>query len=228
MGFASQLSGIPHEKDVSPTAALQISMRSEVARQIRQHARSSMKTEVCGVLIGRDRDGIVAVEACIPGINAAQAGAHVTFTQDTWEHIYKIKDRDYPDQRIVGWYHSHPGFGVFLSEHDQFIQQNFFSAPTQLAWVYDPHSDEEGCFGWHSGQIDRLSEVCMKDDGAAAAANQVGGGSAHTEVDLLPADPEPRPGWVDILFTVLSYTAIFALGVLLAFFCFPKERSSCR
>src|SRR5215470_16937604 len=118
---------------------LQVTMRSEVARQIRQHARSSMKTEVCGVLIGRDRDTAVAVEACIAGENAAQAGAHVTFTQDTWEHIYKIKDSEYPSQRIVGWYHSHPGFGVFLSEHDQFIQQNFFSAATQIAWVYDPH-----------------------------------------------------------------------------------------
>ena len=63
-----------------------------------------------------------------PGAKAVQGGTHVTFTQDTWEHIYQIKDRDYPDARIVGWYHSHPGFGVFLSDHDTFIHKNFFSA----------------------------------------------------------------------------------------------------
>ncbi len=120
----------------------------EVARRIRQHARGQSKTEVCGVLIGRENEGRLEIDACIAGANAAQAGSHVTFTQDTWEHIYKVKDSEYPDDRIVGWYHSHPGFGVFLSDHDTFIHKNFFSSPQQVAWVYDPHSDEEGCFGW--------------------------------------------------------------------------------
>jgi len=134
-------------------------MESEVARKIRQHARSSMKAEVCGVLIGTVENERTAVEACIAGINAAQGGAHVTFTQDTWEHIYKIKDREFPDDKIVGWYHSHPGFGVFLSEHDMFIQENFFSGTHQIAWVYDPHTDEEGCFGWINGKVEKLSGV---------------------------------------------------------------------
>src|SRR5712672_3237633 len=136
---------------------LQIS--TEVVRQIRQHARANGKTEVCGVLIGAEDDGVTCVEACIAGVNAAQGGAHVTFTQDAWEHIYKIKDKEYPDEKIVGWYHSHPGFGVFLSEHDLFIQENFFSSPQQVAWVFDPHTDEEGCFGWIGGAIEKLSGI---------------------------------------------------------------------
>src|SRR5262249_52929669 len=134
-------------------------MEAEVARKIRQHARTSMKAEVCGVLIGSTEHERMMIEACIQGNNAAQGGAHVTFTQDTWEHIYKIKDKEYPDQKIVGWYHSHPGFGVFLSEHDLFIQQNFFSNPQQVAWVYDPHTDEEGCFGWIGDKIEKLNAL---------------------------------------------------------------------
>lgn len=134
-------------------------MESEVARKIRQHCRTSMKAEVCGVLIGKNDDDRTLVEACIAGVNAAQGGTHVTFTQDTWEHIYKIKDREYPDDKIVGWYHSHPGFGVFLSEHDLFIQENFFSGPHQIAWVYDPHTDEEGCFGWINAKVEKLSGI---------------------------------------------------------------------
>src|SRR5580692_1090384 len=136
---------------------------SEVVRRIRQHARSCNKTEVCGVLIGQDREGVVEVEASITGLNAEEAGAHVTFTQDTWEHIYKVKDKEFPDHRIVGWYHSHPGFGVFLSDHDTFIHRNFFSSPGQVAWVFDPHSDEEGCFGWVDGRIERLTRIAVVD-----------------------------------------------------------------
>jgi len=134
-------------------------MEAEVARKIRQHCRTSMKAEVCGVLIGESSEDRTVVQACIAGENAAQGGAHVTFTQDTWEHIYKIKDKEFPDAKIVGWYHSHPGFGVFLSEHDLFIHENFFSSPTQIAWVFDPHTDEEGCFGWISGKTEKLSGV---------------------------------------------------------------------
>jgi len=148
-----------HKKDANPS----VRISSDVVRQIRQHARSNSKTEVCGVLIGSDANGAAHIAACIAGLNAAQGGAHVTFTQDTWEHIYKVKDRDYPEERILGWYHSHPGFGVFLSDHDTFIHKNFFSAPHQVAWVFDPHSDEEGCFGWHGQRLERLTCVSVVD-----------------------------------------------------------------
>src|SRR6202047_4465834 len=148
-------------KSKKDAPALRIS--GDVLQKIRQHARSCGKTEVCGVLIGRDDDGLTCVEACIAGVNAAQGGAHVTFTQDTWEHIYKIKDAEFPDERIVGWYHSHPGFGVFLSDHDTFIHRNFFSSPGQVAWVFDPHSDEEGCFGGCVSRIERLKQIGVVD-----------------------------------------------------------------
>src|SRR6202140_3953038 len=147
---------------------------SDVVRQIRQHARSSGKTEVCGVLIGQDRDQRVEVAACIQGQNADEAGAHVTFTQDTWEHIYAVKDKKYPNERIVGWYHSHPGFGIFLSDHDTFIHKNFFSAPEQVAWVFDPHSDEEGCFGWLGKRLERLSEIAITDRKGGEVAGESG------------------------------------------------------
>lgn len=154
-------------------------MDSEVVRKIRQHARSSSSTEICGVLIGQDKDNRIEVKASIQGENAEQAGAHVTFTQDTWEHIYAVKDKKFPNERIVGWYHSHPGFGIFLSEHDLFIHKNFFSSPGQVAWVYDPHSDEEGCFGWVNGKIERLTRIAVQD---AHGGEGPEGGKEHAGV----------------------------------------------
>ena len=43
-------------KAKSSTAQPSLLVDSEVVRQIRQHARSYGKTEICGVLIGQDRD----------------------------------------------------------------------------------------------------------------------------------------------------------------------------
>jgi len=201
-----------------------IVMEAEVARQIRQHARTSMKAEVCGVLIGSTEHERMTVEACIQGINAAQGGAHVTFTQDTWEHIYKIKDKEYPDQKIVGWYHSHPGFGVFLSEHDLFIQENFFSNPQQVAWVYDPHTDEEGCFGWVGGKIEKLtgirvgySQSIAASASAAAANDYEDEDSALNSVVKVGAPQAPEEPWVRWASLALGYLAAAILGVAAGF-----------
>ena len=147
------------------SAQLKVTINSDVIRRMHQHGRSSMKAEICGVLIGDHDDGRTVIRDCIRGEHSDQGGAHVTFTQDTWEHIWKIKDTDFPDDKIVGWYHSHPGFGIFLSDHDLFIHQNFFSAAHQVAWVYDPHSDEEGCFVWEEGRIERVETIEVVDTG---------------------------------------------------------------
>src|SRR6478735_3214204 len=193
-------------------------MEAEVARKIRQHARTSMKAEVCGVLIGNTDHERMTVEACIPGVNAAQGGAHVTFTQDTWEHIYKIKDAEYPDERIVGWYHSHPGFGVFLSDHDTFIHENFFSSPRQVAWVYDPHSDEEGCFGWIDNKLSRLERIIFGDDKGGEGAGETGKPEPlmlDQEDEVAPAGPQSSRKGEDVLRLAgafLKYFAVFLAG----------------
>ena len=197
---------------------------NEVTRCIRQHARSHMKTEVCGVLIGDKRNGVVEVRASIEASNAAQAGTHVTFTQDAWETIYRVKDESYPEERIIGWYHSHPGFGVFLSEHDMFIQRNFFSSPDQVAWVYDPHTDEEGCFGWVDGDIHRISTFSIVDN------NGDGVERTPKEIEAVPPDiagtrPKPAgapPAWIRWGTTALKYLSAMVLGFAIAYFLFPR------
>jgi proteasome lid subunit RPN8/RPN11 len=204
---------------------------SGVVRQIRQHARSCNKTEVCGVLIGREGENTTIVEASIAGLKAAQAGTHVTFTQDTWEHIYQTKDKQYPDHRIVGWYHSHPGFGVFLSDHDTFIHKNFFSSPQQVAWVYDPHSDEEGCFGWVGERLERLSQVIVADEKGGEEAGETGkpepvGVDESDEMNevglsLEQGHVEP-PSWLRWTVTVMSHISVLVLGFAVSWFLFPR------
>ena len=224
----------------------QVAIDSEVVRTIRQHARSCNKTEVCGVLIGQDRDGRVQIAACIEGENADGAGAHVTFTQDTWEHIYAVKDKKYPEDRIVGWYHSHPGFGIFLSEHDTFIHKNFFSSPGQVAWVYDPHSDEEGCFGWTDGRIERLSRVAVLDRRGGEPAETIASSKTNAVADRTDSSTEDandygekiavrvRPSNTEhdddagagsleqLVSKVFLFLAAFALGGILTWYFLPR------
>ena len=215
-----------HKQSAAP-ATPGVIFSTEVLRRIRQHARSSMSAEICGVLIGEMSAGATVVEAAIEGEDTQQGGSHVTFTQDTWSHIYAAKDSKYPDKRIVGWYHSHPGFGVFLSDHDTFIQRNFFSDPGQVAWVYDPHSDEEGCFSWKGNQIVRLPQIALRDEPAAEAATQKRiEEPLDARVDFAtPSRPEPPARGRTIvrsLLLVLSHVLALILGFGIALLLVPR------
>jgi len=218
-------------------------VNGEVARQVRQHARASPSAEICGVLIGQDRPGRIEIQACIAGANAEEGGAHVTFTQDTWEHIYQVKDKEYPNQRIVGWYHSHPGFGVFLSDHDAFIHKNFFASPGQVAWVYDPHSDEEGCFGWMDGRIERLSQIVVSDQRGGEQVQESGRPEPSLRAPAAPTsnewkspvqkfvrratasetgDETSNDSLLRLATSVFSYLTVLLLGFLIAWYLFPR------
>jgi proteasome lid subunit RPN8/RPN11 len=139
----------------------------EAFKLICEHAASDTSVELCGVLAGRlardDQGPYLLVEQAIRGVATRRTGSQVTFTHETWEQIHGEMESNFPDLRIVGWYHTHPGFGIFLSDMDQFIQDNFFNLPHNIAFVYDPISEERGLFIWKNGQSTRLRRYWLGD-----------------------------------------------------------------
>lgn len=137
----------------------------DVLRQIETHTRSVTDREVGGVLIGTVGDGTAAdteIVAAIPALKAVAASANVTFTHEVWEEALRIVDRDHPDHKIVGWYHSHPNFGVFLSEYDLFIHQNFFPLPGMMALVVDPVRGDVGWFTTVDDEVQRVGGYAIE------------------------------------------------------------------
>lgn len=132
-----------------------VNINEEAYANMKAHAETTVKVELCGILVGnvfKDEKGIfLKIDAVIEGRDASSQGAQVTFTHQTWNHINDVMDKKYPNKQIVGWYHTHPGFGVFLSGMDLFIQENFFNQPYQVAIVLETHIHKEGCFVWVDG-----------------------------------------------------------------------------
>jgi proteasome lid subunit RPN8/RPN11 len=126
---------------------------------VMSHAASEPEIEVCGVLVGdvgKDEEGpYLIITHAIRGRSARERKEQVTFTHSTWELINREMDEKYPDSRIVGWYHTHPGYGVFLSEVDLFAHSHFFNADWQVAMVVDQKAGREGLFFWSDGAVVR-------------------------------------------------------------------------
>ena len=187
---AERVFPLPERRGAGFTALLKRSVLNEIHR----HGRSTLEVEVCGVLVGnlyRDEAGPwVYVEACIRGNAAEGKSAQVTFTADTWTAIQNEMDAKHPDQRIVGWYHTHPGFGVFLSGMDLFIQEHFFNLPWQVALVHDPRRMQDGMFLWRDGKTEREPMLVEEDEPADDPPTGIGaaGGAAEPAQDM--AEPE--------------------------------------
>jgi proteasome lid subunit RPN8/RPN11 len=150
---------LPRVTDRPRSRGFQAVMARSALNEMHRHGRAEPEVEVCGVLVGnvyRDDHGpYLHVEAVIRGAHAAGRTAQVTFTAETWNHINDELERHHPGRRILGWYHTHPGFGIFLSDMDLFIHNNFFPEPWQVAYVYDPKAEEDGLFLWKQGKATR-------------------------------------------------------------------------
>jgi len=109
---------------------------------IRQHAQKRTDREVGGFLIGKAMQEKGNIFVQITQIMKVQEIQHRSgefiFTHEVWKMIDSIMSERYPNEQLLGWYHTHPGIGVFLSPEDRFIQNNFFNHSWQITLVLDP------------------------------------------------------------------------------------------
>ncbi len=116
------------------------------------------------------RSGIefVEVRGFLPAHHTRNRASSVTFTYETWTRLRQDLERRPPDDQLIGWHHTHPGLGIFLSEFDRFIHRYFFGQHWQVALVVDPRQKQLGFFQWSDGRLAGSGFTCV-DDGAAAA-----------------------------------------------------------
>ncbi len=130
----------------------------DVMRDMETHARSNTQVELGGVMLGghyKDRDGrpFVLITDSLRAEHYEATKGSFKFTHDTWSEFTR-KRAEYPDEiQMVGWYHTHPDWGVFLSGMDTYICDHFFNKPLDVALVIDPCQGDRAFFEWtiHQG-----------------------------------------------------------------------------
>jgi COP9 signalosome complex subunit 5 len=116
------------------------------AMKITDHAIRGKDREICGYLTGFPRNGafyvLDAVELPIIGSDSRVqvAGEMGDKAQVYNTNLSELLSKVGREHLLVGWYHSHPGFGCFLSGIDcntQKYMQNIYQ--TFFALVVDPY-----------------------------------------------------------------------------------------
>jgi proteasome lid subunit RPN8/RPN11 len=140
------------------------------ADAVERHALSDTTVELGGILLGKecvdDETGapFVWITESLQAKHYENTQASFTYTHESWEEITRERDRLHPELDIVGWYHTHPDFGIFLSGMDLFIHQHFFAQPLQVALVVDPIRQTRGFFQWRDGRLDQVGGYFLVSD----------------------------------------------------------------
>ena len=168
-----------------PENDLKIVITHHVKQQIDEFATSDQSRELGGVLLGAqeelESETQLTVTAMIKAKKKSTDQTSATFTHESWRQIYREKDILYPELRIIGWFLTHPGYGIKLTDDDIFMQQHFFSLPGQVIYVVDPVSNERGFFAWRGQQVEQVSYHTDNK-----------GQKAWVQVPSLKSEPESR------------------------------------
>lgn len=134
-----------------------IFVQSRALRLMESHTRSTLKQEVGGLLLGNfychNTISFTYVEAAVPALQARSGSGSLFFSATSLQDIEEIRQTNYAHLRSVGWYHSHPGFGIFLSPTDLYSHRTTFNGGPFVAMVLDPVNRSDGIFAWMGKEI---------------------------------------------------------------------------
>ncbi|KAJ8508825.1 hypothetical protein ON010_g18833 [Phytophthora cinnamomi] len=111
-----------------------------------KHGRAGVPMEVMGLMLGEFVDDYTV--NCIDVFAMPQSGTGVSV--EAVDPVFQMKMLEMLKQTgraemVVGWYHSHPGFGCWLSGVDINTQQSFEALnPRAVAVVVDPIQSVKG------------------------------------------------------------------------------------
>jgi len=107
--------------------------------------------ERIGLLIGTQEDNNLWVNDIVPGGNELNEVSCVFPPRRLAQVAHDILQGRIKG-RIVGWYHSHPGHGLFLSQTDLETHMQFHQfSPYAISLVADPKSSEFGIWIYENG-----------------------------------------------------------------------------
>jgi proteasome lid subunit RPN8/RPN11/regulator of replication initiation timing len=135
-----------------------IFISESVINDIKEFLSSDKEKELGGVILGEvfaDENNckFIIISEFVIALYTESNITKLTFTHSSWEYMNNKIEKEYPDKKIIGWFHSHPGHTVFLSANDKFIHNNFFTESHNVAYVYDPINNDDGFFFQRNNEL---------------------------------------------------------------------------
>lgn len=144
----------------SEEPGLRIYLRYDLFRALDEYAVKDTSRELAALLVGQVQEGGQGNGNCIVVEDAIEVGVaderEGRFSPRVWQHARRVARTRYANKVIVGWYHTHPGTGLDLSQEEREVHKSFFPESWQVMYVVDPVSRDRN---FYRSQDSRLSGV---------------------------------------------------------------------
>ena len=77
----------------------------------------------------------------------------VLLTDEVMNEVRAKLNKYFPDCELMGWMHTQPGYGIFLTTQDIRLQKQFFGKPYQTLMIIDPIENIEAFFLWDKEEV---------------------------------------------------------------------------
>ncbi|MDD1771657.1 MAG: Mov34/MPN/PAD-1 family protein [Methanomassiliicoccales archaeon] len=137
--------------------------------KVRNHALSKVDEglEVMGFLLGEvftDHGHEYTVVRDVATTDLEATSVSVKFDPEGFEALFATLECARFRYVLVGWYHSHPGHGCFLSSTDIATQKGMFDRPYHTALVVDPVRKHIDAFCLSKGEVKRRKFLVYWDE----------------------------------------------------------------
>lgn len=137
--------------------------------KVRNHALSKVKEglEVMGFLLGEvfsHNGSQYTVVRDVATTDLEATSVSVRFDPEGFESLFATLECARFRYVLVGWYHSHPGHGCFLSSTDISTQKGMFDKDYHTALVVDPVRKEMDAFCLSNGEVRRRKFLVYWDE----------------------------------------------------------------
>ncbi|XP_018008585.1 26S proteasome non-ATPase regulatory subunit 14 isoform X2 [Hyalella azteca] len=129
-----------------PDTAEQVYISSLALLKMLKHGRAGVPMEVMGLMLGQFVDDFTVCVVDVFAMPQSGTGVSVEAVDPVFQArmLDMLKQVGRPEM-VVGWYHSHPGFGCWLSGVDINTQQSFEALSERaVAVVVDPIQSVKG------------------------------------------------------------------------------------
>lgn len=123
-------------------------IKKEDLKDIIIHCQKEFPLEACGILLGKRDNNDRFVERIYETENILRSSTHFQINPEEQLNIFIEADIHRLD--IIGFYHSHPSFGVMPSKNDV-SSANY---PGHIYLIYSNLDNEYKCYLWNGKKFD--------------------------------------------------------------------------
>ena len=126
-----------------------------------QYSRQKGEKPCVAILLGDSKRAggkrHIYIKSAFPVEGVAERQGKYEFSENVWGEIYLACGKYFPEQEIVGWFLSNPGFPVEKSAAIEETHRTYFSGAEKLLFLVEPMEGDSAFFGFDGNRFSKQS-----------------------------------------------------------------------